>query len=192
MIRNFVLFLSKICVMIVTFKPIVINKRKDGTWPVKIRVTFKGVSRRLPTTLSATSADLTRGGRIKSADLLNKAEAIVRQMREAAAKISPFDLEDWDVDRVVRFIKDDIRGGDNFRLDFFAFADGFTATKGEGTRRDYATAVNALEQAFRQAVQEAVKARLTGESPAAGASAQGLEDDELDDETYYRLQAAGR
>ena len=34
--------------MIVTFKPIVINKRKDGTWPVKIRVTFKGVSRRLP------------------------------------------------------------------------------------------------------------------------------------------------
>lgn len=53
-------------------------------------------------------------------------------------------------------------------------------------------AVNALEQAFRQAVQEAVKARLTGESPAAGASAQGLEDDELDDETYYRLQAAGR
>ena len=75
--------------MIVTFKPIVINKMKDGTWPVKIRVTFKGVSRRLPTTLSATGADLTRGGRIKSADLLNKAEAIVRQMREAAAKISP-------------------------------------------------------------------------------------------------------
>lgn len=146
MSRIFVLFLSKICVMIVTFKPVVINRRKDGTWPVKIRVTFKGVSRRLPTTLSATSADLTRGGRIKSADLLNKADAIVRQMREAAAKISPFDLEEWDVDRVVRFIKDDIRGGDNFRLDFFSFADGFTATKGDGTRRDYATAVNALER----------------------------------------------
>ena len=146
MIQNFVLFLSKFCAMIVTFKPIVINKRKDGTWPVKIRVTFKGVSRRLPTTLSATSADLTRGGRIKSADLLNKAEAIVRQMREAAAKISPFDLEDWDVDRVVRFIKDDIRGGDNFRLDFFTFADGFLPTKEPGTRSCYATALNALER----------------------------------------------
>lgn len=41
--------------MIVTFKLIVINRRKDGTWPVKIRVTFKGVSRRLPTTIAAAN-----------------------------------------------------------------------------------------------------------------------------------------
>lgn len=32
----------------ITFKPIVIpgNRRKDGTYPVKIRVTFKGKTRR--------------------------------------------------------------------------------------------------------------------------------------------------
>lgn len=38
----------------ITFKPIVIpgNRRKDGTYPVKIRVTFKGKSRRLAVTKS--------------------------------------------------------------------------------------------------------------------------------------------
>lgn len=49
--------------------------------------------------------------------------------------------------------------------------------------------VTALDGAFRQAVQEAVEERLKGTSPAAGASAQDT-GDELDDEAYYRMQAA--
>ncbi len=56
----------------ITFKAIIIpnNRRKDGTYPVKIRVTFKGVARRLPTTLVCKSQDLTRGNKIKNADIL--------------------------------------------------------------------------------------------------------------------------
>jgi len=48
-------------------------------------------------------------------------------------------------------------------------------------------AVDAIERAFRQAVQAAVEERLRGESPAAGASAQSAEDALLDDADYYRL-----
>lgn len=51
--------------------------------------------------------------------------------------------------------------------------------------------VEALETAFRQAVQEAVEARLKGASPIAGASAQDG-GDELDDESYYRMLSARR
>lgn len=47
--------------------------------------------------------------------------------------------------------------------------------------------VKALGDAFHQAVQAAVEARLKGVSPAAGASAQET-GDELDDAAYYSLQ----
>ena len=78
----------------ITFKAIVIsnNRRKDGTYPVKIRVTFKGVSRRLPTTLVCTTNDLTRSLKIKSATILNKSDELINRMRTAVKDISPFDL----------------------------------------------------------------------------------------------------
>ena len=54
------------------------------------------------------------------------------------------------------------------------------------------SAVDAIERAFRQAVQEAVEERLRGASPAAGASAQGLDEALLDDASYYRLNYDNR
>ena len=129
----------------VTFHPCVIstNRHKDGTYPVKIRVTFKGVSRRLPTNLSAGPGDLTRSLRIKSPDLLNKTAALVNEMRATLADLSPFALEDWDVDKVVAHIRRELTG-QSFRLDFFAFADRYLQCKEPGTCRAYTTALNSL------------------------------------------------
>lgn len=129
----------------ITYKPIIIQggRRKDGTYPVKIRVTFKGVSRRLPTTLVARDADLTRSGRIKSAAILEKAGELISRMRATCEDLSPFTLEDWDVDQVVQHIRDTLTAG-AFRLDFFAFGRDFITGKAEGTRAGYTTALNAL------------------------------------------------
>lgn len=129
----------------ITYKAIIIQggRRKDGTYPVKIRVTFKGVSRRLPTTLVATDADLTRSGRIKNATILERAGELIARMRAAAEDLSPFTLEAWDVDRVVGYIRDRLAGED-FRLDFFAWGRAFIQGKGEGTRAGYVTALNAF------------------------------------------------
>lgn len=131
----------------ITFKAIIIpgNRRRDGTWPVCIRVTFKGVARRLPTTLVCTQADLTRTLKIKNATILNKSDALIARMREAVSGLSPFDLENQDVDWVVRHIKDTLAGED-FRLDFFAWADKYILTKTESTRRSYTCALNAFER----------------------------------------------
>lgn len=129
----------------ITYKPIVIQggRRKDGTWPVKIRVTFHGTVRRLPTTLTCTDADLTRSGKIKNATILEKAGELIARMRGACDGLSPFTLEDWTVDDVVRHIRDTL-AGDTFRLDFFEFADGFLVSKSATTRSTYTTALNAL------------------------------------------------
>ena len=62
----------------VTFKPVVFHqtKPKNGSYNVKIRVTYKGVSRFLPTTLFCTQADLTRQGKIKPGNILAKGNEI--------------------------------------------------------------------------------------------------------------------
>ncbi len=131
----------------ITFKAIVIpgNRRKDGTFPVVIRVTFKGKSRRLATTLVCRSGDLTRTHRIKDATILNKADALIGRMRDSVKDISPFDLEERDVDWVVGKIKDALSGED-FRLDFFDWADKYVLTKAETTRSAYNSALNAFSR----------------------------------------------
>lgn len=129
----------------ITYKPIIIpgGRRRDGTWPVKIRVTFKGVSRRIPTTLVCTDADLTRSGKIKNATILQKAGDLINQMRATTADLSPFTLEAWDVDAVVAHIRGQL-SAQSFRLDFFTYADGVIADKITHTRAYYQTALNAL------------------------------------------------
>lgn len=131
----------------ITFKAIIIpgNRRKDGTYPVNIRVTFKGKTRRLPTTLVCTSGDLTRTLKIKNATLLNKSDALIARMRDAVKDLSPFDLEQQDVDWVVRHIKDSLTQKD-FHLDFFEWSDRYIMTKTETTRRAYSCALNTLER----------------------------------------------
>ena len=131
----------------ITFKAIIIpnNRRKDGTYPVKIRVTFKGVSRRLPTTLVCKSTDLTRGNRIKNADILSKSDELINRMRSAVKDISPFDLDARDVDWVVNKIKDRLTE-DNFHLDFFEWCDRYILSKSKPTQGAYAAALNTLER----------------------------------------------
>ena len=131
--------------MNVTMKPEIKTRRRDGTWPVYIRVTFKRKTRHIPTTMAATAADLTRSGRIKSASVLEAADDLMRRMRDALRDVSFFQLETWDVDRVVSTIREAIRG-DEFRLDFFAWADGWLDCKTPTTRRTYDQALGALER----------------------------------------------
>ncbi len=129
----------------ITYKAIIIpgGRRRDGIWPVKIRVTFKGVSRRIPTTLACTDQDLTRGGKIKNATTLDKAGELIARMRAATADLSPFTLEAWDVDQVVEHIRARLSEQD-FRLDFFTYADSVIAGKIPHTKAYYQTALNAL------------------------------------------------
>jgi len=129
----------------ITYKAIIIpgGRRKDGTWPVKIRITFKGVSRRLPTTLVARDADLTRSGKIKNATIIEKAGEFISRMRATCDNLSPFTLEDWDVDQVVDHIRTAL-SAESFRLDFFAWGREFIQGKAPGTRAGYTTALNAL------------------------------------------------
>ena len=127
----------------ITFKPVVAahQKRADGTYNIKIRVTFKRSSRWLPTTLTCSQNDLTRTLHIKSAGLRNKCDALVSRMRAAAGEISPFLLEEKDVDFVVKYIKAAL-GEESFRLDFFEWAEKCMDGKAASTRKVYRRALD--------------------------------------------------
>lgn len=134
--------------MLVTFAPIVLDhkRKKDNTFPVKIRITFKGKQRKLPTSLVCLPSDLARGSnKIKNNTILARAEQIISQMRNSIKDLNPFDLETHDVDWVVSKIKESMQG-DHFELDFFTWADKYILTKTETTRNAYSCALNTLER----------------------------------------------
>lgn len=132
--------------MLVTFKPIIVQggRRRDGTWTVYIRVTFKGATRRIPTTLACTADDLTRTGKIKNATILDRGAELCASMREACADLPLFQLEDWTVNDVVAHIRKRLTSR-NFSLDFFEFSVPIVGAMKLHTRATYCTALNALE-----------------------------------------------
>ena len=127
------------------FRPAVYahHKRKDGSYNVKICIFFNGKERRLPTTIYCTKEHLTRTYHIKSQDILNKANALIMRMHSAISDISMYDLEEKDVDWLVARIKTKLKA-QTFRLDFFEYADKYMGGMNDGTRRTYATALNAF------------------------------------------------
>lgn len=136
----------------ITFEPIIIpnNKRSDGTYPVKIRVYFNGKSRRLPTTWVCQPSDITRTKRKsvkikKDSGVRDKANELIKKMRKVTDNLLSTELEDKDVDWVVRKIKDGMKE-EEFYLDFFEWADKFILQKQPNTRNAYTRALNAFER----------------------------------------------
>lgn len=130
-----------------SFKAVVLpgQRRKDGTYNVKIRVLHNRGQRRIPTSLFARPQDLTRSLKIKNPDILSKCDNIIVQMRAAIADINPFDLEDMPVEQLVSHIRAAMHA-ERFRLDFFAFAEDWIKCKAPTTRRNYEGALRSFER----------------------------------------------
>ena len=131
--------------LIVTIKPVIMRaqQRSDGSYNVKIRVTFKRRYRILSTNLTAYPRDLARSGEIKGAVLLD-ANRLVEKMYAAVAELNWFDLEYMEVDDIVRHIRGSLRSKAAFSLDFFDYAERFARTKKAGTAHTYRSALNSF------------------------------------------------
>lgn len=130
-----------------TFTPCVFahQRRKDGTYNVKIKIYHNYGQRYLATSLWARPADLTRSLKIKSPEILAKCGELVARMQSALSDVNPFDLKAASVEWVCEHIRASMQA-DTFRLDFFAFADSWITCKAETTRRNYEGALRSLER----------------------------------------------
>lgn len=68
------------------------DRRKDGTYNVKIRLTYKRQVRRLSTSIYVQSRDLTKSLKLKNKDLIQKTDDIIRDYRK---KLLNFDFENY-------------------------------------------------------------------------------------------------
>lgn len=131
----------------ITYKAVVMpaQKRRDGSFNIKIRVTFKRVSRYLSTNLTATAKDLNSKGELKGAALI-AANRLISQFYQYASELNYFSLQEMEVDDVLRYIRRKASNGGAFRLDFFEFAYAYASTKKPSTEGTYITAINAFKR----------------------------------------------
>lgn len=126
-----------------TFKALVYadNKRKDGTYNVKVRVTHARQSLKVSTTLYVDASQLTRSLKFKDARILDQTEEIVRRWRGYANELG-VRAEAMTAKQVVEYIKEREREGAGWRLDFIEFC-GAQYPKWRGnTVKTYKTAVH--------------------------------------------------
>lgn len=128
-----------------TFKAEIQNKRRDGTYNVRIRVTHNREVRRFSTNLFVTEHEVTKRGKIKNAQVLDISEDIVSKCR---AICNGFGMEilEMPIDALVDKLKYRLTGGDTFRLDFIEYAQGKIPGLSEGTARIYKAAINTLRR----------------------------------------------
>lgn len=118
------------------------DKRNDGTWNVKIRVTHKRVARLLSTPFYVTKDQITRSYKIKDVALLDKLEEKIKEYRAFVVNIG-FGIDDMDVDSLIHMLK-----RKDSSLDFFEYAYGYIEKlKKSGRERTaciYANAIHSI------------------------------------------------
>lgn len=130
-----------------TIAPVVFShhRRKDGTYNVKIRVTWKGVNKYIATNLWCSKDDLTRSLKIKTPAIVDAAARLVKELRDSVSDLSPALMENLTADDIVRRMKTH-RKAESFQLDFFTYGSDFAAKKSKSTAHAYTMALGALER----------------------------------------------
>lgn len=106
-----------------TFTPFVYadQKRKDGTYNIKIRIVFKRKSRKIATGIFAHPSELTRSLKPKDAVLKNKIQAEILRIQDAVSEISAFSLRQMDITQLVEHITSSLADEGEFRLNFMEY-----------------------------------------------------------------------
>ncbi|MDL1914125.1 MAG: hypothetical protein FDW93_06360 [Bergeyella sp.] len=128
-----------------TFKAEVQNKRADGTYNIRIRVTHNRVVRRISTNLYATGDDLTKGLKIKNVRLIVQCEELIQKCREICNALG-YEINALTTDELVEDLKMKLKGEGRFKLDFIQYMREKAKNMSEGTGQNYRTVANILER----------------------------------------------
>lgn len=137
-----------------TFKVVVFphQKREDGTYNVKIRVTQDRKSKYIRTSQYVSSSDITKKKekgvekiKIRNQAVIDLMDELVLSYRRKLVKAG-VSAEKWNIDQVVSYIQED----EVFSLDIIAYgrkcADDMERNGRDGSAHTYRVAMNALER----------------------------------------------
>ena len=127
-----------------TFKAIIRkdDRKQDGTWNVKIRVTQNRESVFISTPFYVDQSQLTRGYKIKDTAIISQTEKKIAEYRDMIVEIG-FGVEDMNVRQIVNALE---KKQDNidFMQYMFSYADNLQKTKRTNTASIYKTAAMSL------------------------------------------------
>ena len=130
-----------------TLKPIIMkpDKRADGTWNVKIRITHNRAVRNIPTSMYVSKEDITSSFKIKNRAILDKCDDLMREYRRRLNAMN-LELNDLPLSLIVeKLVEREERTG----IDFIAFAEKWiTDNREKKGIKNYVTALNAFKKFF--------------------------------------------
>jgi len=126
-----------------TFKAEVQNKRADGTYNVRVRITHNRMVRRISTNIFITDQDLTRSLKIKNTKVVEQCNDLIRKCREKCNEMG-YEINALSADQFVEKLKRHLEGGERFSLDFIQYMKDKAAKMKESTGGTYLNAVSAL------------------------------------------------
>lgn len=128
-----------------TFKAEIQNKRNDGTYNVRIRVTHNREIRRISTNIYVTSDDLTRNLKIKNVNIIDKYNDLIRKCNKFCEDLG-FQLFSTPIEEFVDKLKKYLQGGNRFYLDFIEYTRIKATEMEKGTGDTYLNMLNALRR----------------------------------------------
>ena len=130
-----------------SFKPVILYQqiRRDGSCNVKMRITHKRKSKYIPTTVIAYKGDYDREYNLKQSVIL-KLTTLMKSIADIIATKTVFEWDLLEVAEVCDYIAARLTPEEEFRLDFFQWAEKVISKKSEGSASNYRSAMNSFEQ----------------------------------------------
>ena len=128
-----------------TFKAEVLKSKQksDGTYNVKIRMTYNREVKRLSINIFVKQEDLTKSFKLKNPKFIKEADAIVRYYQETCAKLQ-LNINHYTLDDVLIHLKGEQKKAQD--VDFIQFSRGWIAHATIKGAENYTSAINSFVQ----------------------------------------------
>lgn len=128
-----------------TFKAEILKseQKSDGTYNVKIRMTYNREVKRLATNIFVRQEDLTKSFKLKNPKSIQEADAIVRHYQEECTKLQ-IDINHYTLDEIITLLKGEQKKSQE--IDFIQFSREWIAHATIKGAENYTSAINAFVQ----------------------------------------------
>lgn len=126
-----------------TFKAVIMphEQKKDKTYNVKIRITYKRQVKRIPTSIFVTKDDLTKSFKLKNPKVVAEADKLIKEYQSICSKLQ-VELNNYSIDDIINLLKEE-----RMRVkcvDFLKFSHDWINTTSSKGAKNYKSAINAF------------------------------------------------
>ena len=144
----YIIFTNSLPIMATTVKPFIKKDtmKKDGTYPIKLRITHNSKTNYLATNLYASKSDLKKDFTIKSVTLNDQANDLAKQVRAIISQMG-FSASNYSIDTLVNLIKKNLKVEpiEEFKLDVYKYIENYIENKPIGTRQMYQSLIRKIK-----------------------------------------------